>query len=148
CSIVISAAFAYTAGARDDILFWTSLLGSFPVGRILVSPIAFRLFPPVTISGDYRSVLFESRQNGEAEINRDIASDDEVTTAGSVLASPQEFNAGPFEAVAEADALHTLDLDTIAPSLRRVRDLRHHEDPIANRQSQQPRSGLWLSLAL
>ena len=62
---------AYALGARDDVLFWITLLGAFPVAVILWF-ITMRLFPPdVDLTGDYRSVLYpvdlESLERADAK---------------------------------------------------------------------------------
>src|SRR5262245_31124272 len=50
CSMCLSAAIAFLAGARGDTLIWSSIVGILPA-FLLVSSITLWLFPPLTVTG-------------------------------------------------------------------------------------------------
>jgi len=56
-SIPLAGLLAYALGARRDVLFWSTLLGAFPL-QFIMGFITLRLFrPDAELTGDYRSIL-------------------------------------------------------------------------------------------
>jgi predicted RNA-binding Zn-ribbon protein involved in translation (DUF1610 family) len=56
-SIPLAGFLAYALGARRDVLFWSTLLGAFPL-QFIMGFITLRLFrPDAELTGDYRSIL-------------------------------------------------------------------------------------------
>src|SRR5262245_58201201 len=57
-SLLVVGWVAYAAGARDEVLFWSVLLGTLPVAFV-VHFITMRIFPPdAEATGDYRGILY------------------------------------------------------------------------------------------
>ena len=143
CSMCLSVAVAYGAGARGGTLSWGIILGILPVSFV-VSSIALRLFPPVTVTGDYRSILFGD--NGGEAVSDDGGSGDESRTASSAPVLARELHQREAGA-SEPSLSQILELSALGPTCGRVRDLRHRVNADTHTPFQ-PRNGFLLSLAL